>query len=108
MMSVALKVLTAAALASLAVAQIRAPNDTYDPYFQAGDCSRNSDGAGPMPDPDTPEAFQALQVLHDAATNAITPLGYSLQYSDEDATVWNNETFLDYSELTNYDVKQCK
>lgn len=42
--------------------------------------------SGPVPTPDTVEAFQQDQAMKDAANNAPTPPGYKLAYQDLNST----------------------
>lgn len=108
-----LRCLTALGLTSLAVAS-PAPQDPIDqdqnpdPFDDSHDCSANTAGSGPSPDNDTPADFLAYQPFADSARNATTPLGYHASFVNQNATVWNNVTFLDFDELTSYNTDLCK
>ncbi|KAF2825770.1 hypothetical protein CC86DRAFT_34706 [Ophiobolus disseminans] len=95
------KILPLVVLISLAASQ------DSDPDPDSQDCSTNFPGSGPSPSNDTSQDFLAFQNFTDAATLAHTPYGYNLSFINQTATVWNNQTFLDFNEVTYYNVDGC-
>ncbi|USP75175.1 hypothetical protein yc1106_02449 [Curvularia clavata] len=70
------------------------------------DCSDQPLGKGPVPTPDTPEAFLAMDEISDAANNAPTPSGYALKFKNLKAS--NNAIgYLGYNTLDTYDTQAC-
>jgi hypothetical protein len=79
-----------------------------DPFHDSNDCSSNIPGSGPSPDNDTPEDFLAFPFFGQTSTSVDIPYGYTQSFVNQNATVWNYQTFLDFNELTNYDPAVCK
>lgn len=73
-----------------------------------GDCSANPSGSGPVPKPDTPEAFRDYDAFSQAAVSAQTPSGYVLSYKNQTVTYNNPQLFAGYKLLDSYDVGACK
>ncbi|KAK4506511.1 hypothetical protein PRZ48_000243 [Zasmidium cellare] len=63
-------------------------------------------GSGPVPTPDTVEAFQQNQAMKDAANNAPTPPGYKLAYKNLNSTA-NALGYMGFTLLDRYDVLAC-
>ena len=59
-----------------------------------------------MNSPDTPAAFLAYQSFHDTANNAAVPQGYSLSFSNLEASS-QTTSYLGYKTLSSYDTIAC-
>lgn len=59
---------------------------TSDGVHKRAACDPQWLGSGPVPTPDTVEAFQQNEAMKDAANNAPTPPGYKLAYRNLNAT----------------------
>lgn len=59
---------------------------TSDGVQKRAACDPQWLGSGPVPTPDTVEAFQQNQAMRDAANNAPTPPGYKLAYKNLNST----------------------
>jgi hypothetical protein len=69
-------------------------------------CDAQIQGAGPVPSPDTDQAFLDLKDFSAAATNAKTPKGYKNTFQDLKAE--NNALgYMGYTLLDSYDVQLC-
>ena len=70
------------------------------------DCSEQPLGKGPIPSPDTSEAFLAFEDISNAANNAPVPSGYALKFKNLKAS--NNAIgYLGYNTLDTYDTQVC-
>ncbi|KAH7355801.1 hypothetical protein BKA66DRAFT_575141 [Pyrenochaeta sp. MPI-SDFR-AT-0127] len=96
-----------ALLQFLALAALGSPAWAAPVEVDADDCSPLKLGQGPVPSPDTAEAFQALIDFSDAALSASTPEGYAQVYSNELVTYNEPAQLVEYIELTSYDVNEC-
>ena len=92
------------ALAATASSALAVPFTNDAP---TGDCEPQALGHGPVPEPDTPEAFQASTLFSNTATSAVTPWGYVQAYSDQLITYNEPSQFLDYFPMETYDVERC-
>ncbi|KAI5245761.1 hypothetical protein E4T43_02896 [Aureobasidium subglaciale] len=63
-------------------------------------------GSGPVPSPDNPTNFLALQDFSDAANGAVTPTGYQNVFSNLKAAN-NANGYLGYTTMSSYDVAGC-
>jgi hypothetical protein len=70
------------------------------------DCSEQPLGAGPVPSPDTPEAFLAMEEISNAANNAPVPTGYVNKFKNLKGSN-NAVAYLGYSTLDTYDTQAC-
>ncbi|KAF2111601.1 hypothetical protein BDV96DRAFT_499317 [Lophiotrema nucula] len=69
-------------------------------------CAPQPRGAGPVPNPDTPEAFLAYDFFEKTALSAAAPSGYFQSFQNLQAS--NKEDgYMDYSSLSSYDVSAC-
>jgi hypothetical protein len=71
-----------------------------------GKCAPLPLGAGPIPYPDTPEAFLAFNIIAKAALNAVTPNGYTSTFTNELAAN-NAPGYAGYYALDSYDPDLC-
>ncbi|KAL9021168.1 MAG: hypothetical protein Q9185_001569 [Variospora sp. 1 TL-2023] len=71
-----------------------------------GDCAPQPAGSGPVPTPDTDAAFLADSGLQALATNAPTPDGYSLAFSNKDGSLSASKYIALYT-LTSFDTLKC-
>ncbi|KAI4088237.1 MAG: hypothetical protein LQ339_008748 [Xanthoria mediterranea] len=70
-------------------------------------CSPQPDGYGPKPPVDTDTDFLAFSNFSDTATSAPTPQGYSLSFSNKQASVSLN-SYLGLYTLKTYDTIKCQ
>jgi hypothetical protein len=70
------------------------------------DCSEQPLGAGPIPSPDTPEAFLAMEEISNAANNAPVPAGYVNKFKNLKGSN-NAVAYLGYTTLDTYDTQAC-
>jgi hypothetical protein len=71
-----------------------------------GDCESQPLGKGPVPTPDTAEAFLAMQEFADAANNAPVPAGYVNKFKNLKGSN-NAVAYLGYNTLDTYDTQAC-
>ncbi len=105
---VASQVVTYNALA--AASQVSAAVKT-DPLQQkvkrtGGNCAVQPAGAGPVPSPDTPAAFEAYEPFAAAASSAPTPPGYNLAFTNLNASN-NANAYMGFTTLQTYDTVAC-
>lgn len=81
---------------------------TVSPDLILRDCSARSKGAGPVPTPDTPDAFEDLQVFDDIATSAQTPAGYVQSYKNQIVTYKDADLYLGHMDLDEYSPSECE
>ncbi|KAI4944730.1 hypothetical protein J4E91_008417 [Alternaria rosae] len=70
------------------------------------DCSEQPLGKGPVPNPDTPEAFLAIEEISKAANDASTPAGYVNKFKNLKGSN-NAVAYLGYKTLDTYDTQAC-
>ena len=70
------------------------------------DCSAQPLGAGPIPSPDTPEAFLAMEEFSSAANGAPVPAGYVNKFKNLKGSN-NAVAYLGYNTLDTYDTQAC-
>ncbi|KAI4933359.1 uncharacterized protein J4E92_003025 [Alternaria infectoria] len=70
------------------------------------DCSEQPLGKGPVPSPDSPEAFLAMEEISKAATDASTPAGYVSKFKNLKGSN-NAVAYLGYKTLDTYDTQAC-
>ncbi|KAI4701025.1 hypothetical protein J4E89_010861 [Alternaria sp. Ai002NY15] len=70
------------------------------------DCSEQPLGKGPVPSPDTAEAFLAMEEISKAATDASTPAGYVNKFKNLKGSN-NAVAYLGYKTLDTYDTQAC-
>ncbi|KAH6639605.1 hypothetical protein C7974DRAFT_449729 [Boeremia exigua] len=70
------------------------------------DCSAQPLGAGPVPSPDTPDAFLASEDFATAANGASTPAGYINKFKNLKGSN-NAVAYLGYNTLETYDTQSC-
>jgi len=70
------------------------------------DCSPLDKGAGPIPDPDTAEAFLAYDAFADAANSAPVPSGYYQTFKNLQASN-SAYGYSGFSTLDTYDTAEC-
>ncbi|KAI4639167.1 hypothetical protein J4E93_009345 [Alternaria ventricosa] len=70
------------------------------------DCSEQPLGKGPVPSPDSPEAFLAMEEISKAATDASTPTGYVNKFKNLKGSN-NAVAYLGYKTLDTYDTQAC-
>ncbi len=71
-----------------------------------GSCAVQPLGAGPVPSPDTPAAFEAYQPFAAAASSAPTPSGYNLAFTNLNASN-NANGYMGFTTLQTYDTVGC-
>ncbi len=71
-----------------------------------GNCATQPVGAGPVPSPDTPAAFEAYKPFAAAASSAPTPPGYNLAFTNLNASN-NANGYMGFSTLQTYDTVGC-
>ncbi|KAI4675193.1 uncharacterized protein J4E88_008098 [Alternaria novae-zelandiae] len=70
------------------------------------DCSEQPLGKGPVPSPDSPEAFLVMEEISKAATDASTPTGYVNKFKNLKGSN-NAVAYLGYKTLDTYDTQAC-
>lgn len=70
------------------------------------DCSAQPLGAGPVPSPDTPEAFLAMEEFSKIANEAAVPAGYVNKFKNLKGSN-NAVAYLGYKTLDTYDTQDC-
>ncbi|KAL8720270.1 MAG: hypothetical protein Q9225_002838 [Loekoesia sp. 1 TL-2023] len=76
------------------------------PVKRDGNCAVQPAGSGPVPTPDTAEAFSANQDLQAIATNAPTPDGYSQAFSNKDGSL-SASKYMGLHTLKSFDTLGC-
>ncbi|KAL9604708.1 MAG: hypothetical protein Q9179_001775 [Wetmoreana sp. 5 TL-2023] len=71
-----------------------------------GNCAVQPAGAGPVPSPDTVEAFRSSSDLQQLATNALTPDGYSQAFSNADGSL-SASKYMGLHTLKSFDTLGC-
>ncbi|KAK6088256.1 hypothetical protein SCUP234_00744 [Seiridium cupressi] len=71
-----------------------------------GSCSVQPAGAGPVPDPDTADAFLADSDLSSAANNAQTPAGFVQTFQDLQGSN-SAYAYMGYTALSSYSAQTC-
>jgi hypothetical protein len=71
-----------------------------------GNCAVQPVGAGPVPTPDTPAAFEAYQPFAATASSAPTPSGYNLAFTNINASN-NANGYMGFTTLQTYDTAGC-
>ncbi|KAI4112723.1 MAG: hypothetical protein LQ345_006171, partial [Seirophora villosa] len=71
-----------------------------------GDCTAQPTGSGPVSTPDTAAAFLADGGLQSLATNAPTPDGFSLAFSNKDGSL-SASKYMGLHTLTSFDTLEC-
>ncbi|KAI4147086.1 MAG: hypothetical protein L6R39_003244 [Caloplaca ligustica] len=71
-----------------------------------GNCAPQPAGSGPVPTPDTADAFTSSSVLQTIAQNAPTPDGYSLVFQNKDGSL-SASKYMGLHTLTAFDTLQC-
>lgn len=82
------------------------PTENPVPPPQDNNCNAQPLGAGPVPQPDTPEAFTASPAFSSAALGAQTPSGYKQVFQNLDAA-YSGYSYITYSNLNSYDTAAC-
>jgi hypothetical protein len=100
--------LKAIVLLALASTSLALPYQFNNPYKSSkhGTCAPLPLGLGPIPSPDTPEAFLASNITAKAALSAITPKGYVNTFTNELAAN-NAQGYVGYYSLDSYDPALC-
>ncbi|KAI0533713.1 hypothetical protein GGR58DRAFT_521176 [Xylaria digitata] len=80
------------------------PNERRDVVKRV--CQAQPLGSGPSPDVDTAAAFLSFSAFSEAAESATTPVGYSLNYRNLNASS-NAYGYLGFTLLENYDTQSC-
>lgn len=76
------------------------------PPPQDNNCTPQPKGAGPVPSPDTPEAFVAFPAFSEAALAAATPKGYKQTFQNLKAA-YSGYSYITFSNLDSYDTAAC-
>ncbi|KAL8940557.1 MAG: hypothetical protein Q9216_002744 [Gyalolechia sp. 2 TL-2023] len=76
------------------------------PVKRDGNCAVQPAGSGPVPTPDTAEAFLADQDLQATATNAPTPDGYSRVFANKDGSL-SASRYMGLHTLKSFDTLGC-
>lgn len=71
-----------------------------------GNCAIQPAGAGPVPDPDTPDAFLADTDFSSAAQSAVTPSGFVQSFSNLEGSN-SAYAYMGYTALDSYDAGVC-
>lgn len=82
------------------------PTEAPVPPPQDNNCNVQPVGAGPVPQPDTPEAFLALPAFSQAASGASAPVGYNQVFENLNAA-YSSYPYITYSDLISYDPAAC-
>jgi hypothetical protein len=69
-------------------------------------CTNRTRGGGPVPSPDTAQAFLSYAPFADAAKNATTPTNYTAAFTNLHAST-TAKTYLGVAELPAYNVSSC-
>ena len=69
-------------------------------------CSPLPTGSGPVPSPDTPDAFEADPFFANAALSAVTPAGYNNTFTNLNCSN-NAYGYMGFQDLDTYDVGVC-
>lgn len=78
-----------------------------DDGSQSSSCRFLTEGFGPLPDEDTPEAFRQFQLLWDISAQAVEPNGYSCTLSNLDGAIEPGAGYLGLEFLEQYNTTRC-
>lgn len=78
-----------------------------DDGSQSSSCHFLTEGFGPLPEEDTPEAFRQFQLLWDISTQAVEPTGYSCTLSNLDGAIEPGAGYLGLEFLEQYNTTRC-
>lgn len=73
---------------------------------RGGECSVQPVGSGPVTSPDTDTDFLNNPAYSQAATDAVTPIGWSLIFKNQQAAI-STSAYMGYKTYTTYDPSAC-
>lgn len=78
-----------------------------DDDSQSSSCNFLTEGFGPLPEEDTPDAFRQFQLLWSISTQAVEPNGYSCTLSNVDGAIEPGAGYLGMELLEQYNTTHC-